>query len=161
MRKRALILGLGLLIGGAFYLLLIDTTSLPELYVLAGVALACGLAFGISREQAFEEALIRPEWLLSAWRVALRVPPDIALVCREALAQAVRPRATRGTFRAVGFSAVQRTPEATARRALAEGLGSLAPNTVVLGVDTERRLLLVHQLHHQGEARGLDVMRLG
>lgn len=154
-------MALGLLIGGGFYLLLIDTTSLPELYVLAGVALACGVAFLISREQAFEEARIRPAMLATIWRLAVRIPLDIVLVSREAVAQLVRPRASRGSVRTVRFRAVARTSEDTARRALAEALGSVAPNTVVLGVDSERGLLAVHQLRRQGEAEELDVLRLG
>ena len=161
MIERAGIVGLGALIGGGFYLLLIDTTSLPELYVLAGVALACGSAFELAREERFEESRIRPAWLLRVWRVALRIPLDIALVCSEALAQLVRPRASRGTFRAVPFHAVESTPEDTARRALTEIVGSVAPNTVVLGVDPDTGLLLVHQLHRQGDAGDLDLLRLG
>ena len=47
------------------------------------------------------------------------------------------------------------------RRALAEGLGSLAPNTIVIGVDDERDLLLVHQLHRSGGREELDVLELG
>lgn len=158
---RTLRVALGAVLGGGFYLLLIDTTSLPELYVLAGVVLACALAFEISREEAFEEARVNPAWLLRAWRLVIKIPLDIALVCWEALEQLVRPRGVRGTFRAVRFDAVEPTPDGTARRALAEGLGSLAPNTVVVGVDDERRLLLVHQLRRQGEAKDLDVLRLG
>jgi hypothetical protein len=47
------------------------------------------------------------------------------------------------------------------RRGLSEILGSLAPNTIVIGVDTERQLLLVHQLHRTGGSENLDVLRLG
>jgi hypothetical protein len=161
MIRRTWIVVVGLLIGGGFYLLLIDTSSLPELYVLAGVALACGLLFLISREEGLEEAQIRPEWLAGAWRLVVRVPLDIALVCWQALAQLVRPRASRGEFRAVRFGAVAETPRDTGRRALTEAIGSVAPNTVVIGVDAERGLLLVHQLSRQGDAQDLDLLRLG
>lgn len=47
------------------------------------------------------------------------------------------------------------------RRALAEGLGSLAPNTIVIGIDGENDLLLVHQLHRSGGREQLDVLELG
>jgi hypothetical protein len=150
----------GLLCGG-FYFLLIDTTSLPELYVLAGVAVAGAVAFELAREQRFVEARIVPWWAVRAWRLAWRIPSDIAILCREALAQLVRPRRNRGVFRAARWGATQQTPAATGRRALGETLGSVAPNTIVVGIDADRGLLLVHQLRRQGEPRDLDVTRLG
>lgn len=161
MIRRAWIVSLGLLIGGGFYLLLIDTASLPELYALAGVALVCGLVFLLSGEQGLTEARFTPALLASAWRLALKIPVDIGLVCWEALAQLVRPRSSRGSFRAVTFEAAHGTPQDAGRRAIAEALGSVAPNTIVIGVDSERRLLLVHQLRRQGPVEDLDVLRLG
>jgi hypothetical protein len=161
MIRRASIVTVGILIGGGFYLLLIDTTSLPELYVLAGVALVCGLAFLVSREQGFIEARVGPMLLAGIWRLGIQIPRDIALVCWEAVAQLVRPRPARGAFRAVSFEAVEQSAEDTGRRAMTEALGSMAPNTIVIGVDPERRLLLVHQLRRQGPPEDLDVLRLG
>jgi hypothetical protein len=152
---------LGLLVGGGFYLLLIDTTSLPELYVLAGVALACGIGFELAREQGFVEARILPGWLLSSWRLVWRIPSDIALVCWEALAQTARPRRARGTFRATAYAASAQTSADTGRRALTETLGSFAPNTIIVGVDAERGLLLTHQLRRHGAPEDLDVTKLG
>jgi hypothetical protein len=151
----------GALIGGAFYLLLIDTTSLPELYVLAGVAALGGIAFLIGREQEFVEARVAPRWLLAAGRLIPRIIVDVGLVCREAVAQLLSPRRTRGVFRAAAFGAVAPTPDATGRRALVESLGSVAPNTIIVGVDAERGLLLVHQLRRDGDAADLDPLRLG
>jgi len=159
--RRAGLVAIGAVIGGGFYLLLIDTNSLPELYVLAAVALTCAAAFVVSREQGFVEARIKASWVLKIWRPVAKVPLDIVLVSAEALAQLVRRRAVRGQFRAVRFDAMGDTPEDTARRALTDVLGSLAPNTIVIGVDQERGLLLVHQLRRQGEPRNLDVLRLG
>jgi hypothetical protein len=129
--------------------------------VLAGVALACGVLFLISREQGFEEAHIRLSWLAGAWRLAVRIPADIALVSWAVLAQLVRPQASRGVFRAVRFRYVEMTPPEAGRRGLTEAVGSVAPNTIVIGVDAESGLLLVHQLCRQGDARDLDLLRLG
>jgi hypothetical protein len=154
-------LSIGIVLGGALYLQLIDTTSLPELYLLAGVALACGIGFQLAREQGFVEARVLPWWLARSWRLVYRIPGDIAIVCWEALVQLVRPRPERGVLRAAPFRAVQPTPPDTGRRALAEIVGSVAPNTVVIGVDDERGLLLVHQLRRHGGAEDLDVTRLG
>jgi hypothetical protein len=151
----------GLVIGGGFYFQLIDTTSLPELYVLAGVALGCAVAFQLAREQGFVEARILPWWLLRGWRLLWRIPSDIAIVCWEALAQLVQPRPTRGVFRATAFAATKETAEDTGRRALAETVGSFAPNTIIVGVDAERGLILTHQLRRHGPPEDLDVTRLG
>ncbi len=159
--RRLAIVSIGVLLGGAFYLLLIDTTSLPELYALAGVALGCGLGFQLAREQGFVEARILPSWLLRSWRLFWRIPSDIAIVCGEAVLQLVRPRPVRGVLRAARFTAIDPDPSHTGRRALAETVGSVAPNTIVIGVDAESGLLLVHQLRRNGSPEDLDVTRLG
>lgn len=161
MIKRTWHVALGSAIGGAFYLLLIDNSSGPELYVLAGVALGCGVTFTLAREQEFVGARFKLRWLARIWRLIIDVPRDIAVVCSEALAQLVSPKPARGRFRAVPYSAVEENPIDTGRRALTEGFGSVAPNTVVVGVDAERGLLLVHQLRVQGDPEELDVLRLG
>ena len=113
-------------VGAVFYILLIDTTDLPELYVLAGVAVSCAIGYVLAQEQGFTEARVLPWWLLAAWRVVLRIPLDITPLCWDALAQLVAPRAARGTFRAVRFDAVQASADHAGRRALSEWLGSVA-----------------------------------
>ena len=159
--RRVGIVALGVLIGGGFYMLLIDTASLPELYALAGVAVACAVAFVLAREQGFTEARIVPLWLASGWRVIVKIPLDITLLCREALLQLVAPRRIRGVFRAARFAAVEENPGDAGRRALSEWLGSLSPNTIVIGVDPDRRVVLVHQLRRQGNADHIDPLGLG
>jgi hypothetical protein len=77
------------------------------------------------------------------------------------MAQVVAPREAHGSLRAVPFRAGGDDSSDAGRRALAEGLGSLAPNTIVIGVDGERDLLLVHQLHRRGGREQLDVLELG
>jgi hypothetical protein len=151
--------GLAVLLAGGFYLLLVDITSLPELYALAGVALIAAVAFEISRRQGIIEAAVTITWLFRAWRPISRVPADIGLVCHEAVAQLLRPKRARGEFRAVRFTGGEGALD-YGRRALSESLGSFAPNTIVVGVDPDRELLLVHQLHREG-AREIDILRLG
>jgi multisubunit Na+/H+ antiporter MnhE subunit len=159
--RRVWFVTLGLLIAGGFYLLLIDTASLPELYALAGVAVACALAFVLAREQGFAEARVDPRWLLRGWRVLIKVPLYIVLLCREALVQLVAPRQVRGSFRAAAFGAVKATPEDAGRRAVSEWLGSLSPNTIVIGVDPERGLVLVHELRRRADTEKIDPLGLG
>jgi multisubunit Na+/H+ antiporter MnhE subunit len=151
----------GLLIAGGFYMLLIDTTSQPELWAGLAAWILAAVAYEISREQGFAEARIRFGWIVRGWRVAVRIPAHIAYVVREAFSQLLAPRARRGAFRAVSFDACADDSSDAGKRALAEALGSLAPNTIVVGIDTDRKLLLVHQLHRQGGREELDPLGLG
>jgi hypothetical protein len=159
MRRLAIALA-GFAFAGAFYLLLVDTTSLPELYVLLGVALIATIAFEAAREQGFPEARFSLRWLSRAWRAAARVPLDTGLLCREVLGQLTHPKRTRGQFRAVPFKAGT-SEEDRGRYALTEIVGSLAPNTIVIGIDADSDLLLVHQLRRNGDRHDIDVLELG
>jgi hypothetical protein len=47
------------------------------------------------------------------------------------------------------------------RRALAEGFGSLAPNTFVIGIDEDQHLILAHQLRRMPGRKSVDVLELG
>ena len=161
MMRRALVFAVGVLLGGAFYLVLIDTTSLPELYVLAGAALLAGAAFAVSREEGLAEASINPGMLARLWRALVRIPLEIGIVCWEAVLQLIQLAPVRGAFRATRFEAVGAERENVGRRALTQALGSLPPNTIVVGVDEERRLLLVHQLRRAQRREKLDVLDLG
>jgi hypothetical protein len=148
----------GTALGAGFYLLLIDTISTPELYAGCAVVLLAGAAFVAAREEAFPQA-IKPQWLLGSWRVIASLPLHVVLVCRDAILQPFARRPSCGEFRVVPFRGGD-TPSDRGRRALAESMGSFAPNTIVIGVDPDRELLLVHQLHPRGGADELDVMKL-
>lgn len=160
MIRRLRMLGLGTALAAGIYLLLIDTTSSPELYAMAGVVVLAGAGFAASAEHGFGQLRVRPGWLLRAYRPLLQVPVQICLVVYELAAQLLDRRRVRGRFRAVPFAAGD-TPQGLGRQGLSEILGSLAPNTIVIGVDTERQLLLVHQLHRTGEPAELDMLGLG
>jgi hypothetical protein len=152
---------LGQLMAAGFYLLLIDTVQLPELYAGLGVVALAWCAYEAARRQRLAEAWISPAWLMRAGRVLASLPLQSAIVAWEAVRQLFSPSPARGTLRAVSFAARGERPADVGRRALAEGLGSLAPNTIVIGVDRERELLLVHQLRRRGGREQVDVLGLG
>ena len=146
----------------ALYLLLIDTTSLPELLVLAGAATIAATGFELAREQQTAGGLsVRLRWLARLYRPLVQTPSDIAVVAGLALRQLLRPRQVNGTFRAVPFRCGPDHDIKIGRRALAEAFGSFAPNTIIVGVDVERELILGHQLHPSGGAEAIDLLRLG
>jgi hypothetical protein len=151
----------GLLAGG-LYLLLIDTTSLPELIVAVAAAAIAATAFDLAREQETAGGLsVRLRWLATLPRALVKVPRDIALVSFMAFRQLLSPRRINGTFRAVPFHCGPEHDIEIGRRALAESFGSFAPNTIIVGVDVERELILGHQLRQTGGAEAIDVLRLG
>jgi hypothetical protein len=151
---------LGWVFAGALYLLLIDTISLPELLVGAGGVTLAATAFELTREHSALDAGFRGSWLARVYRPLLNVPRDIVWVSLEAMRQLARRDAQRGEFRSARFRCGAQERE-SAREALAESLGSFAPNTIVIGVDLHRELILVHQLRVSGGREAIDVLELG
>jgi multisubunit Na+/H+ antiporter MnhE subunit len=145
----------------AVYLLLIDTTDLPELVVGAGAAALAAFAFVLGREQYVLSETIRGRWFIRAGRPLARVPADMALLAWALIRQLRHPRRSHGVFRAVPFRCREEESLRVGRWALAESLGSFAPNTIVVGVDPERELILAHQLRRSGGAEAIDVLGLG
>jgi hypothetical protein len=147
---------------GALYLLLIDTTSLPELIVLAGAAAISATGFELAREQQTAGGLsARLRWFISLYRPLVKAPSDVVVVSGLALRQLVKPRQVNGTFRAVPFKCGPEHDIEIGRRALAEWFGSFAPNTIIVGVDVERELILGRQLRRSGGAEAIDLLALG
>jgi hypothetical protein len=168
--RRALIWVLGGVLAGALYLLLIDTLELPELAVLGVAAALAASGLDLAREDrggreggegvgGLESIGVR--WLARLHRPLLRIPGDTLLLARQILAALIRRERPLGVFRAVPFAAAAGERASATRAALAEALGSLAPNTIVVGVDVERGLLLAHQLRRSGGREAVDVLGLG
>lgn len=160
MKRRAVSTGFVLLLAGGFYLVLIDTVSSPELYAMAGVLMLSVIAFELSRRQGLTGASFTVRCFRHVWRPFVYLPAQLVIVSIEAVAQLIVPKSARGGFRAVPFAGGAEG-EDIARFALTESLGSFTPNTIVIGIDDERGVLLVHQLRCQGSVDELDVLRLG
>jgi hypothetical protein len=152
---------LGWVCAAALYLVLIDITDLPELIVGAGAAVLAATGLELAREQGIVGESVRWSWLLQLHRPLLRVPRDVVVVSGMALVALVRRRPAYGSFRAVHFGGNEDEPHETGRRALAEAAGSLAPNTLVVGIDGERQLILAHQLRPSGGRETIDTLELG
>lgn len=147
---------------GAFYLLLIDTTSSPELYAGAAAALIAAAAGTVAWRNGLRGVHTRAAWLTRLWRAIARVPADVFWVSAAAVAQLVAPRRQRGRLCTVPFRHGELDSGADmGRRALAEAAGTLAPNTIIIGIDEEHDVILAHQLRATGDRDSIDVMRLG
>src|SRR5437588_6231242 len=114
----------GWVLAGSLYLLLIDTTSLPELIVGAGAAALAATGFELAREQQTAGGLTaRLGWLARLHRSLLKVPSDVAVVSLLAFRQLIHPKQVNGTFRAVRFRCGPEHDIETGRSALAEAFG--------------------------------------
>jgi hypothetical protein len=152
----------GFVLAGALYLLLIDTTSLPELIVGAVAAALAASGFELAREQETVGGIrARLGWVATLHRPVRNVPGDIAALSLLAVRQLVRPKPANGAFRAVPFRCGDEPDLETGRRAMAESFGSFSPNTIIIGVDEERELILGHQLRLRGGREAIDVLGLG
>jgi multisubunit Na+/H+ antiporter MnhE subunit len=142
----------------ALYLALVDTRQHPELILGAVVA-----TVGATAAHAIRAARRLPPLPLAMLaraipRALARLFIDTAIVLRVA-ARAFRGSIPRGTFVAVPFRGGGDGAHDVARRALTESLGSLGPNQIVLGIDRERDLLVVHQLAPEPDRA--DLLDLG
>jgi multisubunit Na+/H+ antiporter MnhE subunit len=147
----------------AVWMLLVDTPNAQELIAGAGAVVLATIGSELVRHERIAVASIRPGFLAHAWRPVVRVPADLARLTVAAVLQTTQRRPSRGEFRAVPFRARGSEAERGGRRALAEGAGSFSPNTIVVGVDAERKLILVHELVSTGSdpRTTLDPLELG
>jgi multisubunit Na+/H+ antiporter MnhE subunit len=134
------------LILAALYLLIDDTVQAPEL--VAGAIAAAAGATGATLVHRERQVLLRGDWrwLRAAWRPLLGLVADLWPLARALVARGVLRREERGVLVEVPFDATGDGPDDTARRVVTEALGSLAPNTIVVRVDTDRGRVVAHQL---------------
>jgi len=132
----------------ALWLALVDTVVVPEL--VAGAVGAAIAATGAVLVRGRRQILLRPRaaWLPAALRALVRFGPDLLKLATALWRRGVRRGGEGGRLVEVPYSAVADDPEAAAHRALTEALGSFAPNSIVVEVDRDRRVLLVHELVH-------------
>lgn len=148
--------GVALVLFGV-WMLLVDTRESSQLIAGAVVAALAAAGSEVVRRQNIARVRLRARWLLGLWRPLASVPRDLARLTKAA-ALALRPgsRPPRGRFRALPFDAGDEDPEDRGREALAELAGSFSPNTYVVGLDPERRVLLVHQLVPEEDGRAVQ-----
>jgi multisubunit Na+/H+ antiporter MnhE subunit len=130
----------------ALWLALVDRTRLDEL--LTGVVAATIGATAAVLVRQERQVVLRPRarWLATAWRPLLAFFADLWPLARALVVRGVLRRTGEGRLVEVAFEAVGDTPREAAFRVLTATLGSLGPNTIVVDVDTDRRVLRAHEL---------------
>jgi multisubunit Na+/H+ antiporter MnhE subunit len=131
----------------ALWILLVFKTEFAEF--VAGALAAALAATGAELVRAFGYAPFAPRL---AWsRGLLRLPRDVLVETWRMTALLVRSlvgrQRIRGSFRIISFRAApDDDPRAQGRRTVAAWLGTVSPNTYVLGIDEEHHVVVVHQL---------------
>jgi multisubunit Na+/H+ antiporter MnhE subunit len=135
----------------ALWLALVDTVAAPEL--VAGAVAAAIAATGAVVVRGQRRVLLRPRaaWVRHAAGPVRRLVTDLGPLAIALWRRGVRRADEHGAIVEVPYTAVELEPEATAHRVFTQALGSLGPNTLVVGVDAERRVLLVHELAPTGD----------
>ena len=130
----------------ALWMVLTDSVRIAELVAGAGVAAIAATGTELVRRERVAALAVRPQLWLRLPRVLVRAVPDVGRLTRAAFLQLVQREPVRGRLIAMPTGLAGDDPEARTRRAAVTGLGSVAPNSIVVGVDPESGLILVHQL---------------
>jgi hypothetical protein len=128
------------------WMILVDTFQASQ--VVAGATAA---AIGATAATAVERiGRLRfspdPHWARSLAGRPAAVVRDTVLLAGHLWAAGVRGRDRPGVFVALAFPVGGNRPRDRARRAWAKAVGSIAPNTIVVGFDPDEHSALVHQL---------------
>lgn len=127
---------------GGVWMLLVDTLSTAEAICAVAAALAGALTARLVLASGAAPRRASVRLLAGVVRQLARVPVDMWLLAL-ALAGTLAGRRRPGRFHLLRLELAV-NEKANARRAAIELVGSLAPNTIVLGVDEHQ--LVVHQL---------------
>jgi multisubunit Na+/H+ antiporter MnhE subunit len=150
------------LLTGLYVLLVVDSIDVSEL--VTGIVAAAVGATAVTTVRGQRLVVFRPRlrWALGLWQLPLQAVLDTGLLVAVLWRRLVLRRPVGGSFRAVPFRATGEDPETAARRVVAKGVASFAPNTYALDVDREHELILVHQLVPKpDQPKSIDPLGLG
>lgn len=130
----------------AFWIWMDDNLGLAELLAGAGAAALGAFAAEAVQYQAATHVRLRIEWVALALRLPGRLARDTALVVVALWDRVVHGREPPSGIRLVPVRYGDGTPEGVTRRVLITAGASFTPNTLVLGLDPERNVMVVHDL---------------
>lgn len=142
----------------ALWFLFSFTLSRNELYVGAACASLSIIALEISLRA--EPLCFRPRvrWLKLLLSLPGSVVHDLILMLAVVFDK-LRGRRIHSQFQVTRFTSEQDTPRECARRALAVGFATVPPNSVVIGINREKKTLLYHELVHAPELAVVRALR--
>ena len=127
------------------WLAFVDTFDAAEVTLGLVAAAVAATAAELVRSQDLVRFRLELRWLRGLTQLPWQTARDCWLLT-VALWRHCTGRPVRGSFRVVPFPGEADDARSAARRALATALVSVAPNTVVVGIEGAEGELLVHQL---------------
>ena len=138
-----------------------DSGQVPELLTGILVAAVAATATELVRRQRLAQMAFHARDVRRAPRLLTASVRDSVALVRLAFAQLVRPEPVRGRTVSLPYEDSGDGAHANGRRALALGLGSFAPGTIVIGVDSDDGRLIAHQLGSSPAPSNVDPLELG
>lgn len=130
----------------AFWLVLVASLEAAELWVGAVVATIASIGSYVVTEGKIALFRARPKWLALVFALPTAIVVDNLRVLRVLARRLVYGTPAPSQIRAIPFGVVGEDAVSATRRTLAIALGTLPPNSIVLGIDRQRELLYLHQL---------------
>jgi multisubunit Na+/H+ antiporter MnhE subunit len=130
----------------SLWLLFTDTLSLAELLAGAGASAISATLAEVVQHQTDTHFRMRIEWLVPALRLPVEVVHDTAIVFGALWAFVARGKLPDSGFHEVPKQWGGESAEGVTRRALTVVGTSAAPNSLVLGIDRDRQVMVVHHL---------------
>ena len=128
------------------WVLLDYSLATAELAVGAGVAAVSALVTELVMGQAAVDFRIRLAWLRKAFALPGRVARDTVIVFGALWRLLAYGQQPPSGFTALPTAWGEESARGLTRRVLLVGGTSVAPNTLVLGIDREREVMIVHHL---------------
>jgi hypothetical protein len=130
--------------GFGIWLLFVNTTLIHELWMAGLCSALAATACEVVRTQPFASFRPRVWWVVQAWREPWYILEGCASIFWAFFKHLFKPEPS--VLREVVFDPGGSDPQSAARRALAITYTTMPPNFVVLGIDLDKNVMLVHQV---------------
>jgi multisubunit Na+/H+ antiporter MnhE subunit len=130
----------------SLWVILDNSVASDELLAGAGAAALGACLAEVAGYQAATRFRMRIEWLVPARSLPSQVVRDTVIVFAALWRRLARGEEPASGFRELPVRYGSNTAEGKTRRALYVGGQSVAPNTLALGIDQDRDVMIVHQL---------------
>jgi len=147
--KTAVLSSLEFLFLLALWMAFVSAVKIDEVLVGIPAAGLSAFADGVVKAKRFAKFRPEPQWLLFFfWQPWYALSGTWAIFV--ALGRHLLGKKSESQLRVVRFRAGGEDPESCARRALAIILTTIPPNFLVIGIDKEKDLMLIHQVSPTG-----------